>query len=300
MTESSIDPQFCISIDFKKDSEDPTRIFRALTELINNFHIFDKDILCSIDSNIIPVVLLEDIESGSVKTWLKYKIESVDDEVLKSGDWKKIIGLYLVKAKYFLIKFLEDKTEITDRSQIEDLKKQLFDLAKESDIRRIPTYSPVPYNILVKNLKNITDSASILHSEDKLIYIAHDKSVPFNLSFKISPEAVEDLLTKETITSKVEMIIKVKKPDYLGDSMWDFKHEAKTFSAKIMDEQWLDDFQSRNFDIRPGDSIRAMMEIMTKYSFENEVISMRYKVLKVYKIIPLEVHSQVSWLEENE
>ena len=299
MTEASIDTHFCIAIDFKKDSEDPTRVFRAISELINNFHIFDNDILCSIDTNITPVVLLEDIESGSVKTWLRYKIESLDDEVLKSGDWKKIIGHYLVKSKYVLIKFLEDKTEITNRAQIEDLEDQLLNLAKNTDILRIPSYSPMPHDMLIKNIKNITDAASILHPEDKLSYITPDKAIPFNLTFKISPEAIEDLLTKETITSKIEMILKVKKPDYLGDSMWDFKHETKAIPAKIMDNQWLDDFQSRKFDIRPGDSIRATVEIMTKYSFDNEVISMHYKVLKVSGIIPLDVHRQASWIDEH-
>ena len=299
MTETNINSHFCIAIDFKKDSEDPTRVFRAISELINNFHIFDNDILHSIDSNISPVVLLEDIEGGSIKTWLKYRIESVDDEVLKSGDWKKIMGHYLVNAKYLLIKFLDNKTEITDRVQIEDLEGQLFELAKESDILRIPSYSPVPYDILIKNLKNITDAASILQYEDKLTYITPDKAIPFNLTFKISPEAIEDLLTKEAITSKIEMILKVKKPDYLGDSMWDFKHETKAFPAKIMDDQWLDEFQNRKVDIRPGDSIRAKVEIMTKYSFNNEVISMHYSVLKVYDIIPLGVHRQASWIDEH-
>lgn len=300
MTESSIDSHFCIDIDFKKDSEDPTRVFRALSELINNFQVFDKDILRSIDSNIEPVVLLEDIESGSVKTWLRYRIESIDDEVLKSGDWKKIAGHYLVKAKYMLIKFFEDKTEITDRAQIEDLNGQLLELAKNSDILWIPSYSTVPYDVLIRNIKNITDAASILHPEDKLSYITPDKTIPFNLTFKISPDAIEDLLTKEAITSKIEMILKVKKPDYLGESMWDFKHETKAFPAKIMDEQWLDDFQNRKYDIRPGDSIRAIVEIMTKYSFDNEVISMHYKVLKVNEIIHLSVHQQASWIDEHE
>lgn len=300
MTETSIDSHFCIAIDFKKDSEDPTRVFRATSELINNFQIFDNDILRSIDSNIAPVVLLEDIEGGSVKTWLRYRIESVDDEVLKSGDWKKIAGHYLVKAKYLLVKFLEDKTEITDRVQIEDLEGQLLELAKESDILRIPSYSPVPYDIIIKNLKNITDAASILHPEDKLSYITPEKAIPFNLTFKISPEAIEDLLTKETITSKIEMILKVKKPDYLGDSMWDFKHETKAFPAKIMDDLWLDDFQNRKVDIRPGDSIRAIVEIMTKYSFNNEVISMHYSVINVNEIIPLGLHRQASWIDGHE
>ncbi len=80
--------------------------------------------------------------------------------------------------------------------------------------------------------------------------------------------------------------------------MWDFKHEMKAFPAKIMDDQWLDEFQNRKVDIRPGDSIRAQVEIITKYSFDNEVISMHYSVLKVYEIIPLGMYRQASLIED--
>jgi len=72
------------------------------------------------------------------------------------------------------------------------------------------------------------------------------------------------------------------------------------FGSIYHDRKQLDDFQNRKYDIRPGDSIRAIVEIMTKYSFDNEVISMHYKVLKVNEIIHLSVHQQASWIDEHE
>ncbi len=81
------------------------------------------------------------------------------------------------------------------------------------------------------------------------------------------------------------MILKVMKPDYLGESMWEFKHETKSFPAKILDIQWLKDFQRRKFEIRPGDSIRAHVEVATKYDYNGEVVSVYYTLLKVKEII---------------
>ncbi len=59
--QNSITADFCIEIDFKKDSESPTRVFRTMSDLIDAFHAFDIDLVKSIDSKIEPVMMLEDI-----------------------------------------------------------------------------------------------------------------------------------------------------------------------------------------------------------------------------------------------
>ena len=71
MVNKDLTADFCITIDFKKESEAPSRIFRSLSHLIDSFHSFDLDLLQSIDAKIEPIILLEDIETGSIKTWLK-------------------------------------------------------------------------------------------------------------------------------------------------------------------------------------------------------------------------------------
>lgn len=276
---------FCITIDFKKSSKYPTRIFRTLIDLIESFNTFDSDIIQTISSKIEPVMLLEDIEEGSIKTWLRTVVNSVDDDAMKKLDWKQLVGSYLVKSKYAVIKFLEDKEEITDRTQVEDLRNQLFTLAKETDVLHIPSYVAASNDFIINSIKNITDAASSLSQEDKLSYETTDLQAPFNLGFRITPEAIEDLLTKEVIKSNIEMILKIKKPDYLGDSMWEFKHERKSFPAKIIDMQWLKDFQRRKFEIRPGDSLRAQVEVATKYDYKGEVVSSYYTIVKVREII---------------
>jgi hypothetical protein len=92
-------------------------------------------------------------------------------------------------------------------------------------------------------------------------------------------------MTKETIESSAEMILKVKKPDYLGDSMWDFKHEKKTIPAKIEHADWLLRFQRREVDVRPGDSVRAVVGFTTKYDDRYNVIAIRYSILEIIEII---------------
>jgi hypothetical protein len=94
---------FCIQIDFEKHTANPSRIFKAMTELIEAFEALDNHLVESIHPEIEPVAIIEDVDAGSLRAWLSYTLRSADDEALKSGDWKKAVGSYLVKAKYYVL-----------------------------------------------------------------------------------------------------------------------------------------------------------------------------------------------------
>jgi len=85
-----------------------------MSGLLEAFHQLDVALVKSVDSKIEPMVLLEDIETGSLKAWLSYVLKAVDDQALKELDWKPLIGQYLVKAKYVVVNFLDGKTAISD------------------------------------------------------------------------------------------------------------------------------------------------------------------------------------------
>lgn len=46
---------------------------------------------------------------------------------------------------------------------------------------------------------------------------------------------ISEVLAARTITSDVEMILKVNRPDFLGNSMWEFNHEGHPMTASILD-----------------------------------------------------------------
>ncbi len=292
-------PGFCITIDFDKKSENPSRVFQTMTDIINSFQNLDRDLINGINSQLDPVILLEDIQSGSMKTWLINALKGLPDEALKDCDWKKIIGHYLVKAKYIIINRLEGKTSITNAKEIIEIRKELYEEAVKMDIKSFPYYEPIPIPKLIKNISLINQSLSHLNQSDKAyLEIDGHQKADFNLSFNFSPENIEELLTKESLSSQVLMILKVKKPDYLGSSMWDFKYGGRTISAKILDDDWLIRFQQRKLDIRPGDSIKANVKTTVKYGHDNSVIATIYEVLNVNEILPLNNIEDMSWLED--
>ena len=184
-----------------------------------------------------------------------------------------------------MISFLEGKTEVSDRKQIDGLAHGLMEVAKETDVLRIRMYTPVHASKITKSLQKITEAVSHLDEGDIATYRTKEEETTFNMEFHFSPETIEQLLTKETISSNQEMILKVKKPDYLGESMWDFRHEGRTLQAKILDKNWLERFQAREEDLQPGDALRGTVKIHVDYGFDGEVVGTRYEIVEITEII---------------
>jgi hypothetical protein len=98
---------FGIKIAFLKNTGNPRRVFDAASLLIAGFEQLDETITISVDSKIESVLLLEDIEAGSITIWLKNILKAIPDEGLKDLEWKKAVGTYLVKAKYVALQWLD-------------------------------------------------------------------------------------------------------------------------------------------------------------------------------------------------
>jgi hypothetical protein len=282
--EERANADFAIVIDFVPDSPDPARVFRSLTQLINTFEKLDRELVRSIDVNIEPVMLLEDVEAGSLKSWMRSALSSVDDTGLKDLDWKKIVGSYLVKAKYLVIDSLHDETEIT-KEQISGLQRQLLQAAKSTGVKRIPAYIAPSRAILAQSIADITTSLVAFQDGDKAVFVTRDgDQVEFNLSIRITPKTLDELMVEESLSNDETLILKVKKPDFLGDSQWEFIHEH-AFEAKVLDYEWLRRFRDNEVPLQPGSAIRALVHVEVGYGAEREVVSKKYQILKVYEVL---------------
>jgi len=282
-----MESEFCVKIDFQKGTENPERIFQAMSDLIQSFKQIDQDLSSSIALKLESKLILQDIEVGSLQTRLRSLLESIDDNGLKELDWKKLVGAYLVKGKYQIIKFLEEKQQVNDRSQIEELRQSLIQLAQETNIKQLPFYRPVSEARLLKDLQELGNSMLPLRKEDIVNFSGGGMTIKINKDFSVTHETIEDILTERVLTGKYEIILKVKKPDYLGQSMWEFKHEGKLVQAKILHGEWLDKFHNKQIFLGPGDSIRALVEVRVNYDKYGDVVSSHYTVFEVKEIISL-------------
>lgn len=273
-------------IDFQKGVGSASRVFAATYDFIKTCEMIDAELVRSIDSSIETVLVLEDIQEGSIKTFLRNHLESTDDQALKALDWKKLVGEYLVRAKYAILRFTDDATE--DKS-LPDLRKEIQKIASDTDIRHIPDYAPPSPKALVEAIGNFQSIKDTLSRGDRVRVLSglpglSDYEV--NLSVRIPVETIESLAVARSIVSpSYEMILPVKKPDYLGDSRWSLRHGSRNIEAKIEDADWLHRFQSRQVDVRPGDSLRCRVSIECLYGHDNELMSERYTVVNVLEVL---------------
>jgi hypothetical protein len=90
------DADFSFRIVFEKGAGDPRRIFDAASELIDGFEELDEAVTGIVDATLRPLMVLEDIEAGSIRVWLSSFLKKIDDQGLREGEIKRAIGPALI------------------------------------------------------------------------------------------------------------------------------------------------------------------------------------------------------------
>lgn len=274
---------FAFCVDFRRGSGPASRVFSATHDFIRACERLDRELLASIDSNIETVMVLEDIETGSLKTWLRNNLSATDDQALKDLDWRPLVGQYLVRAKYAILEWTDDKDAPKDLPQ---LGRDLQQLASDTNVRHLPDYSPVRPDALLGALTDFQRVKDHLTEGDNASVITDEGHHEMDLTIRWEVEDIEALAVRETQTVNVpSMLFIVKKPDYIGASKWDLRVGKKAISAKIEDEEWLGDFQSRKVDVRPGDALGCKARIEMAYGHDNELIAERYFIERVERVV---------------
>lgn len=282
------DVHFGLEIDFKPNTPDPARIYRSMTDLIEACQSIDIKLAGTFGVQITPVLFLEDIQTGSLTTFLRSMLESVDEEGLKSLDWKKLIGSYLVKGKRVIVNYLKDRETIQGSDEIHDLQRVIAGAAEEAGALEVPGYTPPPAMEVAQCVLLLSESTLPLGADDHAKYLSPDGQSEINTSFRVTPERIEEVLTQRTIVNHRDLILKVKKPDFLGDSMWDFRHDNKKLTAKVADSKWLEEFHQRKVTLYSGDALDVAAEETVKYGYDQEVLATHYEIVQVRAVIPRE------------
>jgi hypothetical protein len=274
---------FAFYIDYKRSTGSASRVFAATHDFIKACERLDRELLESIDTNIETVMVLEDIEAKSLKTFLKNVLTATDDQALKDLDWKPAVGKYLVRAKYAVLRWV-DKDEMPH--DLATLGREIKRIASETDVKYIPDYRAPSPESLVNAIRDFQGVKDHFIEGDRVQIITPEETHEMNLTMRWDIDSLESLAVKETIAfPPAPMILAVKKPDYLGDSKWQLRHGKRNIDAKIEHKEWLKEFQSRAVDIRPGDSLKCEVKIEHLYGHDNELINERYTVTKVIDVL---------------
>jgi len=276
--------QFEIVIDFSKGGN-PNRVFRSMADLIDTFQSLDTTLAEVVGAQVSNTLVLEDIQRGSLKTVIRNIIQDLPDEDLRDANFKRILGHYLVKGKHAVLKWCQDTPKLVSPDQVDALEGELVRIAEESNINQLPAYRKPDRVQLLTNISSIQKSTRHLETNDSVYYTCDAGSSKVTDAIEISDAIVENVLTMEIIDDRHEVILKVKKADYLGASKWVFKFEGHAIDVSITDRDWLDKFQHKMVSVQPGDSIRGVLVRYISYGHDNEVLGIRYELEHVKEVI---------------
>jgi len=285
---------YAIEIEFERGTERPAAVFRSLSDLIEAFQQFDTHLAHSVTAEIEAKVVLQEVEAGSVRAWLSTLLKSVDDTALKKLDWRQIVGTYLLRGKQRVVSFLDKSSKEVTKESIARLETDLLALAQNTNVRHIAAYQPIPTRSLLTDLSQVSSALQVLPPQQRaLLVIASHAPQALNREFLIPGESIDELLTAESLSSTAEMILRVKRPDYLGTAMWEFRHQNRQIFAKIADVSWLQQFQNRSVKAPPGSSLRAVVSTQVHYDQFGEVVAMHYTIMKVLGVVEPPAWAQV-------
>ena len=300
MKHEQVDDLFEIYIDFTKSEGDPTRVFRTMTGLIENVQNIDKHLAQTLNVSVKTNLVLEEIQTGSIKASFRSIIESIPDEALKKGDIKQIIGHFLLQGKHKILEWTAERNNIENRDEVKQLQDEILQLAEKTDITHVPAYIPLNEEVLLTDINSMQESLKHLDKTDSVKLISDKIESTFNKELTISDVVIKDMITREVITTDSIRILKVKKVDFLGNSKWSFKYEGYSIDAKITHEEWLKNYQNRVVELHPGDSIKVILVEETSYGYNNDVVHVDYTITEVKEVLPAPKLIRAKLLDEND
>lgn len=294
------DADIGLTIDFDRGVSNPINVFSAMTEMLSAFHRFDELLLNAVDPKLRPMMVLEEVEAESITSWIRNKIEKIDDQALKEFDIKQQVGVYAVKAKYRIIEYLDERHERNERERLNQLQKDLYVLARENEIGAFPLPGQIPLRQLIPPMDQFQAAKKLLGPHDRVLIKSLAREHPVN---KDQNMLVSEILPDEGENISIgimEMTLLVRKPDMLGNALWEFKHGRTSIFAHIQDEDWLNKFKAGQEIVIPGSSLKCSVRYEYEYDKAGALLKSRHDVVKVYHVIGPEEGLQMGLLDKEE
>lgn len=296
LSESFAEPEsdIVLKIDFNEGEGSAARPFQIAADLIRALEDLDATFAKSVDSRIETTLIVEDLQKSSVKVFLRNVLKRVDDDGLKSLDWKPMVGQYLVKAKYAAIRWLDQ-----DQPKLQDLTDEIAQLAHETEIHHLHAPAPPNATRLVQALDKMQSVKSSFQAGEGLTITLGPNDYSVDISNIWVPSEIVDVAPGEMeLSAEQQTILVVRKPDMLGTTAWQFRLGKKNLTLQIADERWLSQYHAREILILSGDALQVSLKTVSKFSATGELIETKQTITKVIRVIQKGDDKQPDLLDE--
>lgn len=276
---------YSLKVEFGDSPEDPSRIFISMGHLINSFKEIDKMLSTSINSDFHSTQVLNSIENGSLISNIKNILVFPSQETLGEDVDVTKISEYFKKSKDAILGIMSDNRNISTPAIVNQASDNIDAIAEETGINKSIQYTKIESLQIAENVSDLARSVKSLRDSETAYLSSDNDNLEISKDCNVDTKAIIESLDLENLESDSEMILMIKKPDFLGNSMWEFRHENRSFTASISDEEWLREFHDGSVPLSPGDALRVKIRESFTHDPNGNVISSRHDVYDVLRVI---------------
>ena len=207
--------------------------FEAMSNVLIGFEELNQSLLTGISSELNVVSYIEDIETGSIRLWLKDQLKGLsDDDIRDLSSSVPTLPFWLIKAKNFLIETTNHKD--SDEEKVEKIVNGvngLLDDIEQTDAQEDWLQKEKwDRNATFRAIKKITQSSQKL---DEVIYIDNDKQehkIVGTFNYEESGESTE---TENEIRAQVELLSMHKITERATQKKWCFRYGGQRIDVDI-------------------------------------------------------------------
>lgn len=281
----SVEGEIALVIQYHPGKSEALGVLAGAMRLIESLDKLDHCLLSSIDSDLEPVSILNDVQHSSLKILLARALRKTPDELISNMDWKKWVGSILIKGKYKLLERLD-----ADAPQIREV---LIELE--------PDYQDCPVGLIGFTPPSVADIHEALNgvSKARASLPMHSVTIQTELGdifLSDAPviDAPDENQPQNTITNTGVEFFKVKSTDMLGQSQWTVVRNNRIVKVDLLHKSWLLAYQRRQHAVFPGDSLECRFEESITYDANHNELERRLSIIEVIRVIsPAIQHSLI-------
>ena len=252
-------------------------VLQGAMALIQSLDRLDHALLSSIDTNLEPVSILNDVVHSSLKLLLARALRRIPDQHLGSLEWKKWAGELLIKGKHKLLGHLD-----ADAPEIQRIVDSL-----KPDYKAAPGlvgYDPPKVSDIKPALEGVAKARALLAGQ-KVNIQSELGDIELYEVFLPSDAVNADSVVAHTVVNRGREFFKIKTVDMLGKSQWTILRNDKLVRITILHESWLAEYQNRKIQLLPQDSLECLFEETTSYDASGNELSRNLAVVEVLRVI---------------
>lgn len=270
-----VDGEIGLVIDYSPGQSRALDVLGGAMALVLAIDELDAALLSSIDSELEPVSVLNDVQHSSLRVLLARVLRSVPDEYLGSLEWKKWLGGLLVKGKYLLLQHTD-----ADAPMLESVIRNL-----EPEYRAAPSligYAPPAVKGVQAALGNVSRARQRLSGQRVVV-----QTELGDVELRESPAAAtaDEPVVEAALTNKGREFLKVRAPDMVGQAQWTVIRNGRSARVDILHKTWLDDYHARRVTLLPGDSLDCTYEEVVRYDAQRNEVGRSLSIIEVHAVV---------------